>query len=57
MSLLRRLSPDPFVVALLATVAVAALLPAGPTVVPVLDRFVAVAIGVLFFLCGAPGDP
>lgn len=52
-SRLPRLRPDPYVVALLATAALAASLPARGGYAVGLDRAVAVAIGLLFFLYGA----
>lgn len=52
-ALLRRFRPDPYIVALLSTVAFASLLPAQGLVEGVLDQLVIVAIGFLFFLYGA----
>jgi solute carrier family 10 (sodium/bile acid cotransporter), member 7 len=51
--ILSRLRPDPYIVALLATVALAALLPARGVAVTGLSRATVIAIGVLFFLYGA----
>lgn len=51
--LLSRMRPDPYVVGLLATVGLAALLPASGTGAQVADRVADVAIAGLFFLYGA----
>ncbi|MFG1920912.1 bile acid:sodium symporter family protein [Cryptosporangium sp. NPDC048952] len=53
MSALRRFRPDPYIVALLCTVAFASVLPASGVVEDVLDQLIVVAIGFLFFLYGA----
>ncbi|EXG79727.1 bile acid:sodium symporter family protein [Cryptosporangium arvum] len=53
MSALRRFRPDPYIVALLSTVAFASVLPASGVVEDVLDQLIIVAIGFLFFLYGA----
>lgn len=53
MSALRRFRPDPYIVALLCTVAFASVLPARGVVEDVLDQLIIVAIGFLFFLYGA----
>ncbi|GAA3391808.1 bile acid:sodium symporter family protein [Cryptosporangium minutisporangium] len=50
---LRRLRPDPYIVALLTMVALASALPARGVVEDVLDQLIVVAIGLLFFLYGA----
>jgi sodium/bile acid cotransporter 7 len=52
-ALLRRFRPDPYIVALLSTVALASVLPARGVVDDVLDQLIVVAIGFLFFLYGA----
>ena len=52
-TLLRRLRPDPYVLALLATVGVAALVPASGAGATVADSVTDVAIAGLFFLYGA----
>ena len=52
-ALLRRFRPDPYIVALLSTVAFASVLPASGVVEDVLDQLIVVAIGFLFFLYGA----
>ena len=52
-ALLRRFRPDPYIVALLSTVALASVLPARGVVEDVLDQLIVVAIGFLFFLYGA----
>lgn len=51
--ILSRLRFDPYIVALLATVAVAAVLPARGVAVTGLSRATTIAIGLLFFLYGA----
>lgn len=53
MSRLARLRPDPFTLALLATVALASLLPARGPLAGALDIATDIAIAVLFFLHGA----
>jgi sodium/bile acid cotransporter 7 len=53
MSLLRRLLPDPFTLALLATIAIASLLPCQGRTAAVFDRITDIAIALLFFLHGA----
>jgi sodium/bile acid cotransporter 7 len=50
---LRRVRPDPYIVALLTMVALASALPAKGAVEAVLDQLVVVAVGFLFFLYGA----
>ena len=50
---LRRLIPDPFLIALIFVVSLAALLPASGAVAKAVDIAANVAIGVLFFLQGA----
>ncbi|MGH3764861.1 MAG: bile acid:sodium symporter family protein [Pseudonocardiaceae bacterium] len=52
-SVLSRLRPDPYMVALLATVVVAALLPARGVAATGCSRATVIAIGLLFFLYGA----
>ncbi len=51
--MLRRLRPDPFIVALVGAAVLASLVPATGTVLDVLDALTPVAIGLLFFLYGA----
>jgi sodium/bile acid cotransporter 7 len=53
MSILSRLRIDPYIVALLATVAVASLLPARGVVATGFNDATTIAIGLLFFLYGA----
>lgn len=57
MSWLRRLPVDRFLLMLIATVALAALLPARGAAVPVVDRAVTIAVALLFFLYGAKLAP
>src|SRR6478609_398073 len=52
-SILSRLRIDPYIVALLATVAVASLLPARGVVATGFNHVTIIAIGFLFFLYGA----
>lgn len=57
MPLLRRLHLEPFVVAILLAVLVAAILPATGTAADVLDVVTTIGIAVLFFLYGARLEP
>jgi sodium/bile acid cotransporter 7 len=55
--LLARLRVDPYLIALLATVGLATVLPARGAGVPVMDAAVFCAVGLLFFLYGARLSP
>jgi sodium/bile acid cotransporter 7 len=55
--LLSRLPIDPYLIALLATVALAAVLPARGAAAPIMDDVVYCAVGALFFLYGARLSP
>lgn len=57
MRLLRRLRIEPFILAILAAVVVAAFLPATGGAADVLDRVTTMGIAVLFFLYGARLEP
>ncbi|WP_343036770.1 bile acid:sodium symporter family protein [Flexivirga aerilata] len=57
MNLVRKLRIDGFVLAILATVAIASVLPAGAGFAPTLDTIVTAAIALLFFLYGARMHP
>jgi sodium/bile acid cotransporter 7 len=54
---LSRIPVDPYLAALVGTVALAALLPARGAAAPVMDHVVSVAVGLLFFLYGARLSP
>jgi sodium/bile acid cotransporter 7 len=54
---LSRIPIDPYLAALVGTVALAALLPARGAAAPVMDHVVSVAVGLLFFLYGARLSP
>ena len=51
--MLRRLIPDPFLIALVSVVALAAVLPASGRAATAVDILADLAIGLLFFLQGA----